>query len=427
MGFVLLYKIWRRLMCKILKYLILFVCLLTYQMAEAETISLSTTMNVGIVNNPTLKASRARLGISDAQILQANMLLNPVLMSDNGIAEKTYRLGIEQTIELGGKRHKRTKLAKINKEATETEILTTLLDVRSNIRSSYIQLYKAQQELIASQEILDTTQKLSEIAKKREQAGDIAKLDVLQAEITMVKAKSDIQTSKLNVNQSFNNLCANLGSDLDRTLVLEKPVLYDEFNGVSNKDENFVNNLVEIAYKSRPEIKTLEKNIEAQEMSLKIAKANIVPNLTVAVGPDLVTEGGNKTSVFAMANMEIPLFNRQQGNIKEILAQKEVYEQELVAQKTKITQEVKNAWAGIVNNAESIKIYENEIIPKAKEVLNKSNMSFKEGKSNILTSLNAQEAYINTKFGYIQVVTDYENSLSDLERALGVNKGDNDL
>jgi outer membrane protein TolC len=54
-------------------------------------------------------------------------------------------------------------------------------------------------------------------------------------------------------------------------------------------------------------------------------------------------------------------------------------------------------------------------------------MSFKEGKSNILTSLNAQEAYINTKLGYIQVVTDYENSLSNLERALGINTGDNDL
>jgi cobalt-zinc-cadmium efflux system outer membrane protein len=407
-------------MYKFLKYLIVFTCLLSYQSVGAETISLSTTMDVGIINNPTLKATRARLGISDAQIKQANLLLNPVLMSDNGIAEKTYRLGIEQTIELGGKRSKRTKLAKINKEVTETEILTTLLDVRNNIRSSYIQLYKAQQELIASQEILDTTKQLSEIAKKREQAGDIAKLDVLQAEITMVKAKSDIQTSKLNVNQSFNNLCANIGSDLDRNVVLEKPILYEEFNAIDTKDENFVNNLVEVAYKTRPEIKTLEKNIEAQEMNLKIAKANVIPNLTVAVGPDLVTEGKSKTSVFAMANMEIPLFNRQQGNIKEIQAQKEVYEQELVAQKTKINQEVRNAWAGIINNADSIKIYENEIIPKAKEVLNKSNMSFKEGKSNILTSLNAQEAYINTKFGYIQVITDYENSLSDLERALGV-------
>jgi cobalt-zinc-cadmium efflux system outer membrane protein len=412
-------------MYKILRYLIVFVCLFAYQSVSAETISLSTTMEVGVVNNPTLKATRARLGISDAQIKQASLLLNPVLMSDNGIAEKTYRLGIEQTLELGGKRSKRTKLAKINKEVTETEILMTLLDVRNDIRSSYIQLYKAQQELIASQEILDTTKQLSEIAKKREQAGDIAKLDVLQAEITMVKAKSDIQTSKLKVNQSFNNLCANIGSDLDRNVILEKPVLYEEFSAIDTKDENFVNNLVEVAYKTRPEIKTLEKNIEAQEMSLKIAKANVIPNLTVAVGPDLVTEGKSKTSVFAMANMEIPLFNRQQGNIKEIQAQKEVYEQELFAQKTKINQEVRNAWAGIINNADSIKIYENEIIPKAKEVLNKSNLSFKEGKSNILTSLNAQEAYINTKFGYIQVITDYENSLSNLERALGVGVTDN--
>jgi cobalt-zinc-cadmium efflux system outer membrane protein len=394
--------------------------------AIAETVSLKAIMEKGLVNNPELKTSRAKIGISDAKIIQANTLLNPYIVSDNGVAEKTYRIGIEQTIELGGKRHKRTKLAKINKEITEAEILTMFLDTRNNIRNAYIQLYKAQQQLQTSQEILETTTKLSDIAQKREQAGDIAKLDVLQAQIVMVKAKSDIQAYKLNVSQGFNNLSANIGSDLDRSSTLEKPVLYNEFSNITNlsdkQKEEMVTNFVNIAYKKRPEITALEKNIKAQEMSLKIARANIVPNLTVTVGPDFVTENKTKGSVFAMANMEVPLFNRQQGVIKEVLAQKEVYERELEAQKTKINQEVRNAYAGILTNAQSIKIYENELLPKAKEVLEKSNLSFREGKSSILTSLNAQEAYINTKFGYIQAVTDYEYSISALERAIGTEK-----
>jgi cobalt-zinc-cadmium efflux system outer membrane protein len=399
---------------------------------QAETISLSATMEMGILNNPTLKANRAKLGINDAQILQANMLLNPTLMSDNGVAEKTYRLGIEQTIELGGKRSKRTKLAKKNKEITQAELLTTLIDTRSLIRNSYISLYKAQQELIASEEILDTTQQLAEIAKKREIAGDIAQLDVLQAEITMVKAKTNLQASKLTTNQSFNNLCACVGSDLNRDVVLERPILCEEFYNAKDKDENYLNNLIERAYQTRPEIKALEKKIEAQNISLKIARANIVPNLNVAVGPDLVKDKKTSFSVFAMANIEIPLFNRQQGVIKEIQAQKEMYEQELVAQKTRINQEVRNAWAGIINNLDSIRIYEEEILPKAKDVLEKSKLSFQEGKSSVLMALNAQEAYINTKLGYIQVLTDYEYSISNLERAIGTtgendNKGDSDL
>jgi len=385
-------------------------------------------MELGILNNPTLKVARARLGISDAQILAASLRLNPAFVTDNGVAEKTYRAGIEQTFEIGGKRVKRTKLARIKKDVVIAEISTTLLDVRSNIRTSFIQLYNAQQRLAAAQEIYETTTKLSEIAKKRQLAGDIAVLDVLQAEITMVKAKNDIQSAKLQVNQSFNTLTANMGQNLDRNIILETPVLLEEFNNAKSmpkeQSDEIVNSFIEQAYSSRPEVKTILKNIETENQKIIVAKANIIPNLKVAVGPDLVLPGAEETNstnmgVFVVGSIEIPIFNHQQGVIQEAIAQRKQYEQELEAAKIKINQEIKNAYAGIINNAESIRIYENDLIPRAKDVLKKSKLSFQEGKSSILMSLNSQEAYITTRFGYIQTLTEYEKSVSDLERAIG--------
>lgn len=415
---------------KILKYIVLIIFFAANILAVgAETISLQAVMEIGVVNNPELKASRAASGVSDAQILQAHTRLNPSFMLDNSFfAEKTYKFGIEQTIELGGKRHKRGELSKINKEAVENEILTTLLDVRNNIRTSYIELYKAQEQLNAVQEVLTTTLKLYQTAKKREEAGDVSKLDVLQAEITMINAKNDIQTYKLQAAQAFNVLCSNIGQLLNNNVTLEKPVLYSKFydKTLNASDEEYIEKLVEIAYKNRPELKGLEKNIEARDVGVNLAKADNIPNISIAAGPD-ITRGSSddKTDIgiFIMANVEIPVFNRQQGVIKELIAQKEVYAKQYEAKKTKINQEVRNAYAGIVNNAESIKIYEEEIIPKTKEVLEKSNLSFKEGKSSILTSLNAQEAYISTKFGYIQKLADYANSINALERALGTGEG----
>jgi len=409
-------------------FIVIVVVLLSLQTSFAETITLDKAMELGILNNPTLKVARARLGISDAQILAASLRLNPAFVTDNGVAEKTYRAGIEQTFEIGGKRVKRTKLARIKKDVVIAEISTTLLDVRSNIRTSFIQLYNAQQRLAAAQEIYETTTKLSEIAKKRQLAGDIAVLDVLQAEITMVKAKNDIQSAKLQVNQSFNTLTANMGQNLDRNIILETPVLLEEFNNAKSmpkeQSDEIVNSFIEQAYSSRPEVKTILKNIETENQKIIVAKANIIPNLKVAVGPDLVLPGAEETNstnmgVFVVGSIEIPIFNHQQGVIQEAIAQRKQYEQELEAAKIKINQEIKNAYAGIINNAESIRIYENDLIPRAKDVLKKSKLSFQEGKSSILMSLNSQEAYITTRFGYIQTLTEYEKSVSDLERAIG--------
>ena len=387
-----------------------------------KSITLSKAIELGVLNNPTLKAAQAKLGISDAQILQAGLLSNPNIISDNGFAEDTFRVGIEQTIELGNKRSRRIKLAKMQKDVVQQEIITTILDVRSKVRSSYIQTYNAQQKLLASREILETITNLEKIAKEREKKGNVENLDILQAEITVINAKNNIQSAKLELNEAFNSLSANIGKHLNRTIVLAPPDLMKEFNISTPMVENdkTINILIEYAYANRPEIKVIEKNIEVQNQKLKLAHSNIVPDLKMSVGADFVTGDTKRNSTFIMGSLGMPIFNRQQGVIKEVKAQKLVYENDLDAIKIKIEQEVKNAFFGVITNAKSLNIYEKELIPHAKMIVKKSEINFKEGKSNILIPINSQEAYINTQYRYIQTLTQYEQSVSDLERAIGL-------
>ena len=140
----------------------------------------------------------------------------------------------------------------------------------------------------------------------------------------------------------------------------------------------------------------------------------------MSVGADFVTGDTKRNSTFIMGSLGMPIFNRQQGVIKEVKAQKLVYENDLEAIKIKIEQEVKNAFFGVITNAKSLNIYEKELIPHAKMIVKKSEINFKEGKSNILIPINSQEAYINTQYRYIQTLTQYEQSVSDLERAIGL-------
>jgi len=85
-----------------------------------QIITLDQAMDQAIKNNLGLRATQAKLGVSEAQILTANTRLNPALVTDNGVAEKSYRLGIAQTIELGGKRQKRTALAEAQRDVVIT-------------------------------------------------------------------------------------------------------------------------------------------------------------------------------------------------------------------------------------------------------------------------------------------------------------------
>jgi hypothetical protein len=103
------------------------------QETPKSKINLEEAINISLERSPKLKAAEAQLAIGKANVITAKSRINPNLVSDNGLAEKTYRLGIEKTLELGSKRSKRIELAENNKKQIESEI--NLLKTESENRN----------------------------------------------------------------------------------------------------------------------------------------------------------------------------------------------------------------------------------------------------------------------------------------------------
>lgn len=395
-----------------------------------KSLTLDEAIRTALINNPQLKAAQARLGVSRAEITTAGARLNPAIMTDDGIAEKTYRVGVEQTVELGGKRRNRIAVAQAQREVVQAEIDTTLLDVRASVRRAYTQLYNLQARQQNAQEILQTTEKLLDIAQKRQQAGDIATVDVLQAEIVSINAGNDVQTVAAQLVQARNTLNALLNQPLKTALSLTPPTVTPETRQaaplkssvsqavIANSDAD-LDRLIQNALEHRPETRQLLKNLALTDRQWALAHANRAPNLNFSVGPDVVTGSGGGVNVFVMGSLTVPILNRQQGPIQEALARRAQLQQEQAALKNRIALEVTNAYSAFNANQERVKRYETALLPKAEIVVEKSRRSFQEGKAAILLPLNAQQAYANTRLGYLQALQDYQNSISDLERALG--------
>jgi cobalt-zinc-cadmium efflux system outer membrane protein len=133
-----------------------------------------------------------------------------------------------------------------------------------------------------------------------------------------------------------------------------------------------------------------------------------------------VTESSAREfNAFIVGNLEVPLFNRQQGPLLEAQARRTQLEQEQAALKIRITLEVTNAYTNFKANQARLQRYETELLPYSVAVVDKSRLAFQEGKTSILTPINAQQAYMNTRLGYLQALIDFQNSISDLERAVG--------
>lgn len=412
---------------------------LCFSSVEAANLPPALTLDqafaLAIQNNPQFKAEQAHLGIGEAELKTAGGRLNPFLMSDNGIAERTYRLGVEQVLEIGGKRQRRLDLANTQLKATRANINTRLLELRADVRRAYTQLYNAQERQKTYENILQVTQELVEIAKKREQAGDIATLDVLQTEIINVNTNNDLQTVALEVTQSKNRMNSLLNQSLGNDLTIAPPNTLPQLgmemsllpmpstgpvlHGSVQVVDMELDRLIQQALAHRPEVKSNLAQIEVTQRQLALAQAYLIPNLMLAAGRDRVTGQGGGLSAFIMGNLEIPLYNRQQGPIAEALAHQSQLKQETLAQKNRVALEVTNAYTAFIGNQARLQRYETQLLPYAVAVVDKSRRAFQEGKTSILTPINAQQAYMNSRLGYLQALMDSQNAISDLERAVG--------
>ncbi len=406
------------------KIIIYSLCLLLYPtlylvgFAEERTsLTLEDAFQFAAKNNPQFKAKTVELNISKAQIKTAEARQNPAIVSDSGIAENTYRAGISYTVELGGKRGKRKRLAKTEFKAAEKTLNTEWLDFRGKIRQAYTQLYYAQQRLDILKQVQENSQRLLWVAEKREQVGDIPKMSVLQAEITDITTQNELEKARYQFHETHHQLAYLLNIKLDEHVQLAPPNNTPDFS--TDPTITPIDTLVEEALKNRPEIQSIQINQDITQHQLKLAKAERIPNLQLSAGPDIVTGEGGKTSAFITAQMSIPLFNRQQGAIEAAQVRQEKVALELEALQNKVKTEVEHAYLAYSFHQKMLKRYETELLPKAEIVAQKSRRSFEVGKSPIWVPLNAQSAYMETQLNYLQVLTDYQQAIGMLERAMG--------
>lgn len=399
-------------------------------------INLEEAINISLERSPRLKAAEAQLAIGKANVITAKSKINPNLVSDNGIAEKTYRLGIEKTLELGSKRSKRIELAENNKKQIESEVSLLKLNLRTEVRQTYTALYVLQEKYKCFQNIIESTEKLLDIAVKREKSGATANLDTLQVEMVNLKAKNELENIGSQLIQAQNKLNAFFNQDLRTVLELENPNKLSIINteaaqiGVTEQSpftaapiDDGIDTLINTALTKRPEMKINLNKQTGSVTELELAKANRIPNLSITLGPDLVlnNSGNNSTGIFIIGNMQLPLLYQGQGQIQAAKAKNTQFAKEKEDLINQISLEVSNAYNMLNANNAKLKRFETELNPKADIINEKSLRCFEEGKCPVFIPISAKQSLIDTRINYLNAIADYQNSISDLERALGDN------
>lgn len=398
------------------------------QQSPQVVTQLSAVFDETLLSSPRAATIRAQLGISKAAYAQALTLPNPSLFLLNDTAQLARQIGVVLPIEPPWKLAFRVLLAKSQIKQADFEIQKSLWQLRSTVRRAYLDVVMAKETRDTYEELYKLSSELVTVARKRFEADDVAAFDVSRAELAAYQAEADLRQSDKKLDQSTQRLSVLMGRHYKNNVQVQRLPAFQlkaevhELLPDFNQQMKPLDDLLNDASNSRLDLKVVKQSLAVNQASMRAAVGNILPNPQINVGSSYSgnpPEGPATRGYFIGLTQELPVLNFQQGERARLRAQNIQIKRELESTRNVVTEEVLSAYQQLSAARERVAYYQEKILVTSEKVARMARLGYEYGQNDITATLAAQQANIQTKASYLESVRAYQQSLTDLEQAIG--------
>ncbi|HEY9755753.1 MAG TPA: TolC family protein [Oculatellaceae cyanobacterium] len=397
--------------------------------AGLNPLKVREVMNEALVNSPKVAAIRLTLGINKSLYAAATQLPDPVFFRDEAPqSEGVRRVGPVITYEPPWKLAFRLLAAKRQVQETKLELLGQLWQFRNDVRRAFTEVVVAQETYETFHDLSQLALRLQEVSSKRFQAGDVPELDVLKSRLAYSQASVDTAQGNMRVNRSRQQLNVIMGRQFGAPISAPR---LPTFNLNAQKSELLpdftipippVTDFISEAMENRLELKINDAQIRLTKAQLLNAAGNIIPNPSIAYGSSTETNlpsGPKLNGLYTTINAEIPLYTFSQGDISRLRATIRQFKAQDAAIRNQIIADVTSAYNNLITARNRIQTYQDHVLADSAEVARLARRSYEVGQSDITATLAAQQANVQVRQAYLDAVSSYQQSFTDLEQSIG--------
>ena len=296
------------------------------QSTDTLKLSLPAAEQLFIRNNYQLIAQNYQTDQAKADIITARLFDNPELEAETQLynsetkrffetsrTQGQYSASISQLIKLAGKRNKNIQLATAGVKLNEYQYFDLMRTLRYNLRSNFYKTYYAQQSAKVYEEQINSLKKLLAASEEQLKAGNIAMKDMIRIKSLLYSLQTEYNNLENDIEDMETDLklMTNVKPDANLQLVMDPS---EEQNYQLSKSVYV--NLLDSARNNRADLKLSQAGITYAEKNLTLQKAMAVPDVQFSLLYDLQGSYPNNYVGLGM-HIPIPLFNRNQGEIKK--------------------------------------------------------------------------------------------------------------
>ncbi|MCR4773473.1 MAG: TolC family protein [Prevotella sp.] len=425
-------------MNKIFSILLFFAILPVQESVQAETANncneqikkLSLTVKQAdamfIAGNLSLIAKHYDIDEAKAQMVQARLFDNPTIELSENIYNRLNRryfdfgrqseqeVSVEQAISIAGKRKNGLKVALAEKKIAECEFEEMVRTLKNEMHNVFIDTYYLQKKVRLYDEQIRSVSKLLLSMKEQENKGNIPRMEYMRMKslcISLKKEKNEILIS-LHDNEAQLRNFLGIGKDIEmKTIVQDNDLIRMGVQRVA-----ITHNI--ITAPNRSDIRLAEACMKRTEADLKLQHSLAAPDLSLKVSYD--RQGNFIPNYFAVGiGLSIPVFNRNQGNIKAAKAAVVREKTELDAVINKRDIEVESALAVF---DESMKLYDesrNADFAEMKTLIDGVTENFKKRNISMTEFIDYYQSYRETLMLNYDVCHDVISAAENVNNKLG--------
>ncbi len=339
--------------------------------------------------------------------------------------ENTLSTGvqIQQPLFTGGMIWNGYQISKIGYNIAQSQLKSTEQNILANLTSAYYGVLFSQSALSVSEEALISAQENLEQVRKFLDVGKSSRFDILRAEVQVANMKPMVISSRNNFRlaESRLRMIMGIGESTELNYTEEMELKYSDLT------EKTLEELIEIALKSRPEMMIMNDQKQIAGRQLSMSKAAFMPSIVFGtayqyqgqrddfkfVGDDFFKSFNSSISI------NIPLFNGFKNSAKLQQAKIAIKESDHQAESLTngIKLEVKGAFFTMKEAQEKVQTQQ-KTIEQAKEAQRLARLMYSEGASTQLDVLNADLAVQQAKMNYNQSLFEYNVALANLKKSI---------
>jgi outer membrane protein len=421
------------------KVLLIGVAMLgTIQMSAQKQWTLQDCIDYAMENNITLKKSQLKKQSATEDLKGAKAALLPTVSAstnqslgyqpwkDTGMAyvtngtvntkvDKTsyngsYSLSGQWTVWNGGRNTNTIKLDRLAEQEAELSSRETANSIQERIAQIFSQILYLDESVKVNEQMLETSKKNEERGQEMLNVGKMSKADLAQLsaqrandEYSIVEAKTQLMNYKLQMKQlleitdetAFDVAVPEIGDEMILAAIPALQTVYEE------------------ALLSRPEIERSQLAVKGSEVSVSIAKAGWMPNVSVT--------GGVTTSTNSLSNngwgsqfksnvntqlglgVSMPIYDGRstktavnKAKIQQLQARLDLQD----LQKT-LYSDIQGYWINAVNNQEKYKAAKSSV-ESAQQSYDLLSEQFRLGLKNIVELLAGKDNLLNAQQNQLQ-------------------------